>query len=34
MGTGIERSVVSTSNVLNLLVDLWLYERMSSFSGN
>lgn len=34
MDAGIERSVVSMLNVLNLLMDLWLYERMSSFSGN
>ena len=34
MVAGIDRSIVSVLNVLNLLMDLWLYERMSSFSGN
>ena len=34
MDSGIDRSIVSVLNVLNLLMDLWLYERMSSFSGN
>lgn len=34
MDAGIDGSVVSVLNVLNLLMDLWLYERMSSFSGN
>lgn len=34
MDAGIDRSIVSVLNVLNLLMDLWLYERMSSFSGN
>lgn len=34
MDAGIDRSIVSVLNVLNLLMDLWLYERMASFSGN
>lgn len=34
MDAGIDGSVVSVLNVLNLFMDLWLYERMSSFSGN
>ena len=34
MDDGTDRSVVSMLNVLNLVMELWLYERMSLFLGN